>query len=67
MSSYLGHITSNKEHYFNQIFNMEWINHVLGANKQFHYMILSDGVSASILYDVPKSTLKEMDNDNLVR
>lgn len=63
----VGDITSNKEFYFAQIFNMEKINRILRANKQFHCHIVSDGVSASILYKVPLRVLKELDNDELVK
>lgn len=62
-----GFVCQHKEHYFNQIFNMEYINKVLKANKRFHYLVRSDGVSISILYEVPKNTLEQLENDELVR
>lgn len=63
----VGYICKNHEYYFNRIFNMEKINRILKANKQFHYHIVCDGVSASILYKVPKRVLEQMQNDNIVK
>lgn len=61
----VGFVTQHKEHYFNEVFDMEKINRVLKANKQFHYQIMCNGVSASILYTVKKKTIVQ--NDDLVR
>lgn len=62
-----GFICQHKEQYFNEIFNIEHINRVLKANKQFRYHVVSDGVSVSILYNVPKNILVQLENDELVR
>ncbi|XP_055321799.1 uncharacterized protein LOC129577947 [Sitodiplosis mosellana] len=64
----VGHVTSksNQAYYFNMIFNMEKINRVLKANKKFEH-ILSDGVSASILYSVKKTVVDKLVEDGLVR
>lgn len=48
------YISQNREFYFNLIFNMISTNRFLKANKEFHHSIVSDGVTASILYKVPK-------------
>ena len=63
----MSYISQHKEFYFDQIFNMDAINRMLKANKQFHYHIVSDGLSASILYKVPKRVIQELQNDNLIK
>lgn len=62
-----GEVTSNRNYFFDQIFNMEKINRILKTNKEFHYQIVSDGLSASILYKVPKRVLEQMLNDRIVK
>lgn len=63
----VGFVCQNKEYFFNQIFNMDKIHRILKSNKEFHYQIVSDGVSVSILYKVPKRVLQEMQNDHIVK
>lgn len=63
----VGHVCQNKAHYFNEIFNMQEINKVLKANKEFHCQVLCDGVSASILYKVKKTVLEQLEKDDLVQ
>lgn len=63
----VGEITRNKEFYFEQIFNMEYINSILNAKKQFHHYILCDGVSASIHYKVKKGDLEKLVDDGIIR
>jgi len=63
----VGYVTSRKEHYFNEIFNMAKIDRVLKGNKKFHHYVLCDGVSVSILYKVPKATIDELVNNDLVK
>lgn len=57
------HVCQNKEYYFAQIFNMEKINRKLKANKEFHYHVLSDGVSASILYKIRQEIPQQIDDE----
>ena len=61
------HVIEHHAHFFDQIFNMDHINRILKANKQFRYHILCDGESASVLYNVPTNVLRQLDNDELVR
>lgn len=63
----VAYICRSKEFYFNQIFNMQKIRRVLKANKQFRYHIVSDGVSASILYNIPKNVLQKLESDEIVK
>lgn len=63
----VGYACQHKEFYFGEIFNMAKINRILKTNKRFHYHIVTDGVSASILYKVPKKVLEQMESDNLVK
>lgn len=60
------YVCQNQEHFFNQIFNMDHINRLLKANKSFGH-IVSDGVSASIVYKVPQRVVNNLANDNLVK
>ena len=60
-------IYGNRAFYYNQIFNIDNINGLLKANKQFHYSIVSDGVSASIFYEVTNREIQELANDNLIQ
>lgn len=62
-----GYVCKNKEYYFNEIFNMEKINRILKANKEFHCHVVSDGESASILYKVSKKVLEKMEEDGIVK
>ena len=43
-----------QEHYWNEFFDFKKINCILKRRKQFNYTILTDGVSVSVLYLVPK-------------
>ncbi|XP_031636340.1 uncharacterized protein LOC116349170 [Contarinia nasturtii] len=61
------HVCENKVHYFNEIFDMNKINGILNANKEFHYHVVTDGVSASILYDVSRNTLEQLVSDELIK
>ncbi|RYE17060.1 MAG: hypothetical protein EOP45_16460 [Sphingobacteriaceae bacterium] len=63
----VGHVTSNKEHYFKEIFNMEKINRMLKVNKTFYYHVVSDGVSMSILYKVRQTVLDQLITDGVVK
>lgn len=63
----VGYVCQHKEFYFDQIFNMEKINRMLKANKEFHYHIVTDGVSMSILYKVSKKVLEQMESDGIVK
>lgn len=60
-------IIRDKENYFNQYFNMEHIHRILKANKEFQYSIVCDGVSASILYKVPKNVLEQLESDDIIK
>lgn len=60
-------VSQHKAHYFNEIFNMDHINRILKANKEFRYHILCDGESASLLYNVPTNVLRQLEDDGLVR
>lgn len=64
---YNSDIVRNKVRSFAQIFNMEHINRILKANKQFHCHAVSDGMSASILYTVPQNILEQLESDELVK
>lgn len=61
------YVCANKEWYFKGVFNVDKINRMLKANKTFHYQIVSDGVSASILYTVPQTVLETMQSDGIVK
>lgn len=54
---------TDKSWYWSQVFDMRKINRLGKRKKSFHYQILSDGVSVSILYDVKKEEFKPIDMD----
>lgn len=59
-------ISRNRQFYFAQYFNMDKINRLL-KTKEFHFHIVSDGISVSILYKVPKRLIQALSNDDLVK
>lgn len=61
-----GEIYAEEAYYFNQIFNMDHINRILKTNKTFAH-IVSDGVSVSIVYKVPKRVVENMEADGIVK
>ncbi|XP_031638848.1 uncharacterized protein LOC116350970 [Contarinia nasturtii] len=60
-------IRENKEHFWNQIFDFDKINRILKKNKEFHYTIVSNGESVSVLYKLSKQHLQRLLDDDIVR
>lgn len=67
MITSVAHIIRNKEHCFKQIFNIQKINRILKVNKTFHYHVVSDGVSMSILYKVRNRVLDQLLTDGVIK
>lgn len=61
------YIRQNRVEQWNRIFDFTVINRVLKKNKEFHYTIVSNGVSVSILYRMKKEDLKCLLDDGIIR
>ncbi|XP_031631483.1 uncharacterized protein LOC116345884 [Contarinia nasturtii] len=61
------YIRQNKEFYWNQVFDLTTINRKLKKNKEFHYTIVSNGESVSIMYRMSKQYEQQMQNDDILR
>ncbi|XP_031634573.1 uncharacterized protein LOC116347906 [Contarinia nasturtii] len=60
-------IRENKEHFWNQIFDFDKINRILKKKKEFHFTIVSNGESVSVLYKLSKHHLQRLLDDDIVR
>lgn len=53
---------------WNTVFDMRKIHRLGKRNKKFHYRILSDGVSVSLIYEVEKKEdLQPIDKNNIIQ
>lgn len=59
--------TKDKSWHWNQVFKLPKIKHFGRLKKQFRFMILSDGVSVSILYTKLRRDSKPMDESEIIR
>lgn len=62
-----GHVCSHKEHYFNEIFDLPKIERIVKGKKKFRCHIYSDGVGASVLYNVDKNEVKKLVDDGILK
>lgn len=56
----------DRHFYWNSIFDMPKINKLGGKKKKFHFRILSDGVSVSLLYDKEKIESKPINKKEII-
>lgn len=61
------HVCKYKEHFFNEIFDLPKIGRIVKGRKEFRHHIYSDGVGASILYNVTKNELESLVDDGILK
>lgn len=61
------YFAEHKDDAWSILFNMDKIREICKPNQLFHYMILTDSVAASVLYDTPKRQPGELNRESIIQ